>query len=146
MKKSVIALATAGVLASAAAAADTFVVRTDDGRVRAYAVQHDPRYDQRHDRRWDGDDFNFPNDGRNFSIDQRQDNIRNRIQRGIDTGRLNHREARRMLRELNDIESKERAFESDGRLGRWERDQLHQDLDALGLRLRHELRDDDRRY
>ena len=142
MKKSLIALATAGVLASAAAAADTFVVRTDDGKVRAYAVQHDQRYD----RRWDGDDYNYPNDGRNFSIDQRQDNIRNRIQRGIDTGRLNNREARRLLRELNYIESKERAFESDGRLGRRERDQLHQDLDTLASRLRYEARDDDRRY
>jgi hypothetical protein len=135
MKKSLIALATVGVLASGAAAADTYVVRTDNGTVRAYAVQHDYRYDNRN---W--------NDGRNFSIDQRQANIRDRIQRGIDNGRLNNREARRMMRELNEIQAKERAFEADGRLGRAERDALHQDLDNLVARLRNEMRDDDRRW
>jgi hypothetical protein len=134
MKKSLIAVAAASVLASGLAAADTLVLRTGNGDVRAYAVQHDPRYDNR----W--------NDGRNFSIDQRQGNIRDRIQRGIDSGRLDRREARRMIRELNDIEAKERAFESDGRLGPRERDALHQDLDNLAMRLRHELRDEDRRY
>ena len=137
MKKSLIAVAAASVLASGLAAADTLVLRTDNGNVRAYAVQHDPRYDNR---------WNDGHDRRNFSIDQRQANIRDRIQRGIDSGRLDRREARRMIRELNDIEAKERAFESDGRLGHRERDALHQDLDNLAMRLRHELRDDDRRY
>jgi hypothetical protein len=142
MKKSLIALATAGVLMSAAATADTFVVRTDNGTVRAYAVQHDYRYD----RGRNDDDRNFRNDGRQFSIDQRQNNIRNRIQRGMDTGQLTNREARTLFRELSEIEAKERAFENDGRLGRWERDQLHQDLDNLAARLRWERRDDQRRY
>ena len=130
MKKSLIALATAGILASGVAAADTLVVRTDNGNVRAYAVQHDPRYDN---RQW--------NDGRNFSIDQREANIRDRIQRGLDNGRLNPREARRLMRQLDDIQAKERAFSSDGRLGRREREELHQDLDNLVARLRAEMRD-----
>jgi hypothetical protein len=130
MKKSLIALATAGVLASGVAAADSLVVRTDNGTVRAYAVQHDPRYDN---RQW--------NDGRNFTIDQREANIRDRIQRNMDNGRLNVREGRRLLRQLNDIEAKERAFESDGRLGHREREELHADLDALVARVRAEIRD-----
>ncbi|HVE51583.1 MAG TPA: hypothetical protein VNG69_18415 [Casimicrobiaceae bacterium] len=134
MKKSLVALATVGVLASGAAAADTYV-RISDGRIHAYAVQHDPRYEN---QRW--------NDGRNFSIDQREANMRNRIQRGIESGRVTRREARQLLRELDDIEAKERAFAADGRLGRRERDELHNDLDHLANRIRAQLRDEDRRY
>jgi hypothetical protein len=135
MKKSLIAIAAAGVLASGVAAAERYVVNFDNGNVRAYAVQHDPRYDN---NRW--------NDGRNFSIDQREANIHERIRRGLNDGRLTRREARPLLRELENIEAKERAFESDGRLGGRERDALHNDLDNLAARVRQQLRDEDRRY
>jgi hypothetical protein len=139
MKKSLIAIAAAGLVASGAAAAESYVLNFDNGNVRAYAVQHDWRYDN---DRWN----DRRDDGRRFSIDERQGNIRDRIQRGIDNGRLTPPEARRMLRELNDVQAKERAFESDGRLGRRERDELNADLDRLNDQLRRQLRDDDRRW
>ena len=134
MKKSLIAIAAAGVLVSGVAAADRYVLNFDDGNVRAYAVQHDWRYD----RQW--------NDGRNFSIDEREARMHDRIQRGLDSGRLTPREGRRLMRHLDNIEAKERAFEYDGRLGRRERDELHHDLDNLAGEIRQQLRDDDRRY
>ena len=48
--------------------------------------------------------------------------------------------------QLADIEAKERAYESDGRLNRREREELHHDLDRLGERLRFERRDTQTRY
>jgi hypothetical protein len=106
--------------------------------VRVFAVQ-DYRYDRWNDgQQWD--------DGRRFGIDERQARIRGRIYRGEQIGALTPREARRLYRELGNIEAKERALESDGRLGRRERDNLHQDLDRLAANLRYEQRDDQRRY
>jgi hypothetical protein len=131
MKKSLIAIAAAGVLGTGVAAAESYVLHFDNGNVRA--VQYDQRHYNDRNERW--------NDGRNFSIDQREANMRDRIQRGIDRGRINPREARHLLRELDNIEAKERVFESDGRLGRREREELHADLDHLASRIRQEMRD-----
>jgi hypothetical protein len=137
MKKSLIAIAAAGVLGTGVAAAESYVLHFDNGNVRA--VQYDQRYyNDRNDNRYNNDRWN---DGRNFSIDQREANMRDRIQRGIDRGRINPREARHLMRELDNIEAKERAFESDGRLGRREREELHADLDHLASRIRQEMRD-----
>jgi hypothetical protein len=146
MKKSLIAIAAAGVLGTGVAAAESYVLHFDNGSVRA--VQYDQHYyNDRNDHRYynDRNDYRYYNDrwndGRNFSIDQREANMRDRIQRGIDRGRINPREARQLLRELDNIEAKERVFESDGRLGRREREELHADLDHLASRIRQEMRD-----
>jgi hypothetical protein len=131
MKRSLIALATAGLIASGAVAAQSTVVQFDNGHVRAYQVQNE---------RW--------NDGRDLSVDEREARLHNRIQRGLESGRLTNREGRRLMRELDNVEAKERAFQADGRLGRREREDLHNDLDRLANELRNQLRDDDqqRRY
>lgn len=147
MKKTLIALSTAAVLASGAAAADTFV-RIHSSPVPAYAAQHDYRYDTTPRHRYDDYHYREPqwNDGRALSVDERQARIRARIHHGIQRGDLTRWEARRLLRELAEIESRERAYEADGRLGRRERVALHRDLDQLAMQLRYERRDPERRY
>jgi hypothetical protein len=144
MKKSLIAVAAAGVLVSGAVAADTSVIRFDNGRIHAYTIQHDyNRPAVQHDRRWDG---HRRDDVRQMNIDERQARIQERIERGFENGRLTRPEARRMQRQLAENEAQQRAFESDGRLGRREVAALHDNLDVLAQRLRNQLRDDDRRY
>jgi opacity protein-like surface antigen len=92
------------------------------------------------------EDWNRRDDERQLGIDTRQARIRERIQRGFKSGRLTGPEARWMHRQLEEIAAHERAYETDGRLGRRESARLHEELDALSARLRSELRDDDRRY
>ena len=80
-------------------------------------------------------------DGRRFSVDERQARILNRIHRGFEQGQLTRREARQLERHLARIEEKERGYEYDGRLNRREQADLHADLDQLAQRLRFERRD-----
>jgi hypothetical protein len=121
MKKTLIALAAAGMLASTAAMAQSY-----------QPYQHDtPRYSQ-NEQRWDD---------RAASINERESRINARIQRGINDGRINEHEARRLYREMRDIEAKERAFKEDGRLSRRETDTLNRDLDRLTDHVRQQIRD-----
>jgi hypothetical protein len=139
MKKSLIAVAAAGLIASGLATADTTVYRFGDGTVQRYTIQ-----DDRHrDGSWDN---NWRDDERQLSVDQRQARLQERIRRGFDNGRLTHEEARRMQRRLEQTEAKQRAYEGDGRLNRRETEALHVDLDTLAQRVRNQLRDEDRRY
>ena len=139
MKKSLIALATAGVLASGVAAAESFTLRVDGHRSPAYVTVQDHQ-DYRQDyRRWH-------DEGRQLSVDDRQARIHNRIQRGFENGQLTRRELRQLERDLAQIEEKERVFASDGRIGGRERSELHRDLDRLSERLRFERRDAQTRY
>ena len=139
MRKSLFAVAIAGALASGIATADDLVIRFDDGNVRAHTVQ---------DRWWDQNryDRNPRDDGRQLDVNTRQARLQERIQRGIQSGRLTPREADRMQRQLVDVERKQRSFESDGRLGPREANELQDDMDQLASRLRNQLRDDDRAY
>lgn len=136
MKQSLIALATAGILASGVASADSLVLRfgADHGR-SFYTIQDQQGHDF---RRWH-------DEGRQMSVDERQARINARIEHGFQTGALTRRETRQLGRELATVEQKERAFESDGRLNRRERAELHRDLDNVAARLRFERRDNDRR-
>jgi hypothetical protein len=136
MKKSLIALATIGVLASGAAAADSFTLRVGDRDGRSFVTVQDYDYDF---RRWH-------DEGRRMGIDERQARINARIERGLQTGALTRREARQLERQLALTEEKERAFEADGRLNGRERAELHRDLDNVTARLRYERHDADRRY
>jgi hypothetical protein len=127
--KTLIALATAGVLASTAVAAGSADSRIDrDSRpavmipVQYYAYRDD----------------------RSASIDERESRITERIQRGMNDGRITNREARRLQRELDAIEAKERAFKDDGRLSRRETDELNRDLNRLAYHVRQQIRDEQR--
>jgi hypothetical protein len=137
MKKSLIAIALAGALASGGAAAERFTIQLDAQGAPVFTVQD--RDDFRDYRRWH-------DEGRQMSVDDRQARIHERIQRGFERGQLTRREVRQLERELNDIEDKERAYQYDGRLNRREREELHHDLDRLGERLRFERRDGQTRY
>ena len=136
MKRSLIALATAAVLASGAAAADTFTVRFDGRDARSFVTVQDHRNDF---RRWH-------DEGRGMSIDERQARISAHIEHGLQTGALTRREARQLGRQLALTEHRERAFEADGRLNGRERAELHRELDNVAQRLRFERSDAERRY
>ena len=138
MRKTLIALATAGALASAIATAGTMTPRASTvNPLGAFiTVQHDRWDDRAHDR-WDD---------RAANLNDREARITERIQRGQRDGRVTDREARRLYRELSDIESKERAFRSDGRISGREQSELSADLDRLADDVRTQMRDDQRRY
>jgi hypothetical protein len=139
MKKSLIALAAAAVLASGAASADSFSLRVDSEAARGFVAVQD--YGSRHwdaDRRWDDD--------RRLSIDERQARIDARIREQRQRGALTRYEARQLRDDLASIEAKERRFLYDGHLDGRERADLHRDLDRLAWNLRGQARDDERRY
>lgn len=132
MRNTLIALATASVIASGVAAAGT-TTRHDYGSATFVPVQ----YAERHDDRWDD---------RAQTINEREARIRARIQRGAQDGRLTGREARMLNRELGSIEARERTYMADGRLSYREDAELKRNLDRLADNLRTQLRDEDRRY
>jgi len=136
MKKSLLALATAGMIASGVAAADRFTLYVDDRGERPVVRV------QQYDNDWRG----WYDDGRRLDVDERQARINERIESGFANGALTRREARQLERQLAVTEEKERAFEADGRVNGRERAELHRDLDTLSQRLRFERRDADRRY
>ncbi len=80
------------------------------------------------------------------SVDERQEQLRWRIDRAERRGALTRSEAWRLREGLRDIRRIEMRYRHDGRLSRWEVADLHRRLDGLQAHLRHERRDDDRRY
>ena len=88
----------------------------------------------------------YRSDERSANINEREARIRDRIQRGMHDGSLTDREARRLYRELGDIERKERALRADGRLDGREAADLNRDLDRLADNLRDQRHDEERRY
>jgi len=131
MNRMLIALATAGVLASATAVArePATPLRHHDARgATIVPVQYDRA------------------DERAGSINEREARLSARIQRGQRDGRITEREARRLYRELSDIESKERAFGANGRISGREEATLTRDLDRLNGHIRDQMRDEQRRY
>jgi hypothetical protein len=128
MKSILLALAAAGVVASGSAAAGTTIAVTHHSAPFA-RVQYSDRWDDR-----------------SGTINERESRIRNRIERGLQDGRITNREARRLYRQLSAIEAKEHAFKSDGRLNRREDAELNRDLDRLASNVRQQMRDEQRRY
>ncbi|HZQ61584.1 MAG TPA: hypothetical protein VFC24_09565 [Casimicrobiaceae bacterium] len=127
MKTTLIALAAVGVLASSAAGAATTVATT----------RHDGAFVP----------VQYRAEERAATINDREARINARIQRGLRDGRITDREARRLYRELHDIQAKERAFHNNnGRIGPREADELNRDLDRLTEHVRRQLHDEDRRY
>lgn len=80
------------------------------------------------------------------AIDQRQESVAFRIERGWRSGELSPPEYRRLRLELRDIARDEHHFMADGRLSPRERDHLHARLDHLSRAVQAERHDVDRRY
>lgn len=74
------------------------------------------------------------------SINQRQDRIERRIDRGIRQGDLTRREASRLREDFRHIVRLEAHYRHDG-LTRWERADLDRRFDRLEAQLRFERRD-----
>ena len=132
MNRTLIAIVTAGLLASGAAVAGSVHSPGDNHSGNFIAVQYGYGYDR--------------SDERSASINEREARIKNRIQRGMQDGSLTDWEARRLYRELGNIESKERAFRSDGRLDGREAAELNRDLDRVAEDVRDQRHDEQRRY
>ena len=129
MKALLIALTTAGALASGTALASP-VVRHEAAHAGGDALVR-VQYHERSEARID-------------DINAREARIRDRIGRGIERGRITDWEARRLYRELGDIEARERAYRADGRMGWRESQELDRELDWLADDVRREMRDEQR--
>jgi hypothetical protein len=78
-------------------------------------------------------------------INVRQDQLDRRIDRGVETGQLSRREARRLRGEFRSIARLEARYRSNG-LSAWERNDLDRRFDALASRIRYERHDRDYGY
>jgi len=145
MNRTLIAIITAGLLASGAAVAGSVHSVGDNHSGNFIAVQYGyGYYGYGYDR---SDQYrNDRSDERSASINEREARIKNRIQRGIQDGSLTDWEARRLYRELGYVENKERAFRSDGRIDGREAAELNRDLDRLADNVRDQRHDEQRRY
>lgn len=77
------------------------------------------------------------------SVNDRQDRLYERIERGVANGSLTEREARRLRAEFIRLERLEHRYRANGLSG-WERADLDRRFDALSSRIRWERRDGDR--
>ncbi len=100
--------------------------RYNDGRYQ------ERRYEQ---GRWDGDRGAY-------NVDQRQQRLAWRIERGVRNGMLSQREARELRAAAYDIARLEARYRYDG-LNGWERADLDRRLDRLDAQVRYERRDRD---
>jgi Ni/Co efflux regulator RcnB len=89
--------------------------------------------------------YNHRGDGRWMSINERQHNLDMRIERGLQRGDLNRREAMRLRREFNDIARMEHRYRANG-LSNWERQDLDRRFDRLAAQIRWERRDNQYGY
>src|SRR5439155_25186755 len=131
MNRTLIAIITAGLLASGAAVAGSVHSVGDNHSGNFIAVQYGYGYDRSDQYR------NDRSDERSASINEREARIKNRIQRGIQDGSLTDWEARRSYRELGYGENKERSFRSDGRIAGREAAALNRDPHPLGASVRY---------
>lgn len=96
------------------------------------------RYDRRDGQeRWD--DWRTPN-GAWMNINQRQDRLDRRIDRGVRNGHLTRREANSLRDEYRAIARLENRYRNNG-LSSWERADLDRRFDALAARIRWERND-----
>lgn len=137
MKKMLLSLAAASALASVAlpAAAQPWDDRYDD---RRYEDRWDNRWDDRdhwrdrHEDRWDGD--------RRFDV---TDRLQVRIERSFRNGRITRQEYYSLRNQVRQLERLEFAYLRDGRLTRWEADDLRRRANFIENRLRRERQDRD---
>ena len=122
-------------IASPAAAQGYGDDRRDNGRYEQGRYEQD-RYG--HDQRYDRGD-----DRRGYqSINQRQQRLDWRIDRGLRDGSLSHREARRLREEFRQVAYLEMRYRQGG-LSNWERADLDRRFDRLEYQVRRERRDND---
>ena len=74
-------------------------------------------------------------------INARQENQKDRIQQGVQSGELTKREAKRLRTEERGIRAEERAFKSDGTLDKTERKVLNQDLNHTSRQIYRQKHD-----
>ena len=143
MRKTLIALATAGVLASGLATAGNTTGHAGSATFVPvqYTQQHPQQNPPQNEERWHDDRW----DDRAQNINEREARIRARIERGQSVGRLTDQEARNLYRQLRVIEAKERSFKADGRLNYRETAELNRNLDRLAENVRAQMRDENRR-
>jgi Ni/Co efflux regulator RcnB len=77
-----------------------------------------------------------------YNINQRQDQLERRIDRGVRNGDLNRREAMRLKSELRETARLEYRYRADG-LTRWERADLDRRFDRISAMIRYERHDRD---
>lgn len=77
----------------------------------------------------------YRDDKRQDRVDQRQDDLLERVLSGIESGRLDRRESVFALRDLRDIAKLERTYLVDNYLSRFEYETLDDRLDAAERRL-----------
>ena len=77
-------------------------------------------------------------------IDNRAYQINQQIDEGVRTGRISHREARKLQSRAREIARHESFFKSDGLVTRHERRQLREELDALQSDVERMVNDDRR--
>lgn len=129
MKKILVATLAIATLAGAGAAA----AQPYGGPRGGYEVGYSAGGYDRYDRRTDSRDINV-----------RQQALRQRLERGIERGRLTRREAESLRYELRDINRMERQFRASHGLNPREVAILDARLDRLERRMRAEMRDDQR--
>ncbi|MDO9474238.1 MAG: hypothetical protein Q7J28_14380 [Caulobacter sp.] len=129
MKKILVATLAIATLAGAGAAA----AQPYGGPRGGYEVGYSTGGDDRYDRRTDARDINA-----------RQQALRHRLDRGIETGRLTRREAESLRYELREIRRLERMFRASHGLSPREVAILDDRLHRLERRMRAEMRDDQR--
>lgn len=132
MKKFIVATVAIAALAGAGAAAAHPYGGPRGGYEVGYSGGGYDRYD-RYDRRTDSRDINV-----------RQQALRQRLDRGLDSGRLTRREAESLRYELREINRMERQFRASHGLNPREVAILDVRLDRLERRMRAEMRDDQR--
>jgi hypothetical protein len=96
---------------------------------------------------WRGDDYGRSGDygryedrGRWVSINERQDRLERRIDRGVQRGDLTRREAFRLRREMDDVARLEHRYRMNG-LSNWERADLDRRFDRISAQIRWERND-----
>ena len=82
---------------------------------------------------------------RRVSINERQHDLAQRIDRAFRRGELTRTEAGRLVTQLRRVEALEHQYRRGG-LAAWERHELDRRLDAVQSQLRIERRDNDRQY
>ena len=135
MKKFIVATVAIAALAGAGAASAQPYGGPRGGYEVGYSTSSYDRYDRYdgYDRRTDARDINA-----------RQQALRFRLDRGLETGRLTRREAESLRFELREINRLERQFRTSHGLNPREVAILDVRLNRLERRLRAEMRDDQR--
>jgi len=79
-------------------------------------------------------------------IDNRQENQEERIERGVESGELTKKEARRLERGQEHVDRLEDKASRDGRITQRERDRIEDAQDNQSNRIRKQRHDDHRRW